>query len=246
VAVVGWFNAPGGDIPKVYGGWDIAVAKYDTLAELKWVKTLGTAADDMSGSILCDKGNIYVVYNSWAKDRQWDLKFVRLDKDGNLVGEKSYGGSGSEIVHKIIKTQDENFIILGSTDSADIEMDNARGKIDIWIIKIDAQGNILWQTRLGGSEDDLGRDIALGGDGSYWVLGATESSDGDITKHIGGGDICIFNLDDNGHLVNSETYGTLEEDQPIQILPTPTDILFLCGTKKSDIFSEPFLLKKVY
>jgi len=244
VAVVGWFNASGGDIPKVYGGWDIVVAKYDTLGELKWVKTLGAADDDMSGSILCDKGNINVVYNSWVKDRQWDLKFVTLDQDGNLIEEKSYGGSGSEIVHKIIKTHDENFIILGSTDSAEIERNNARGKIDIWIIKIDAQGNILWQTRRGGSEDDLGHDIALGRDGSYWVLGSTESHDGDVTKHIGGWDICIFNIDDHGHLVDSEIYGTLDDDQPMQILPMQTEVLFLCGTKKTDVFSEPFLIKK--
>jgi len=246
IAVAGWFNAAGGDIPKIHGGWDIIAAKYNALGERIWGTTLGSADDDMMGSILCDHGNVYIIYNSWVKGRNWDIKFFTLDVNGKIVTEKSYGGNGSEIAHKIIRTPDGNFLILGSTDSIGSEMDESRGKIDLWIIKIDLKGNIIWKTRFGGSQNDLGRDIVPGLDGSYWVLGSTESRDGDIAEHIGSWDIWVFNIDNDGHLLSSETYGTLDEDQPIQILPLQTHMLFLCGTKKSDIFSEPFLIKKEY
>lgn len=244
IAVAGWFNAAGGDISKIHGGWDILAATYNALGERIWVTSFGSADDDMMGSILCDHGNVYVIYNSWVKGRNWDIKFFTLDVHGKIVVEKSYGGHGSEIAHKIIRTQDGNFLILGSTDSVESEMGKPRGKIDLWVVKINPQGDVIWQTRFGGSENDVGRDIAIGLDGSYWLLGSTESRDGDITEHIGSWDVCVFNIDNTGHLLSSETYGTLDEDQPIQILALQTHMLFLYGTKKSDIFSEPFLIKK--
>jgi hypothetical protein len=113
-------------------------------------------------------------------------------------------------------------------------------------LKLTPQGKVLWEARLGGSENDLGHDIVMGKDDTYWVLGSSESRDGDIHDHIGGWDICIFNIDNDGQLLSSETYGTLNDDQPVQILQMPEHLLFLAGTKKSDIFSEPFLIKKDY
>jgi hypothetical protein len=246
ITVLGWVNAGGGNLPGSYGGWDIVAAQYDAHGETRWITTLGSAEDDMTGSILSRGENVYLVYNSWVKGRNWEIKFVTLNTHGKILHEKSYGGHGSELVHKVIPTPDGNFLILGSTDSIDTELGKSQGKIDIWIVKIDSAGNIIWKTRLGGSEDDLGHDIVYGLDGSYWVLGMTQSHDGDITEHIGGWDICIFKIDRNGNLTDSETYGTLNDDQPIQILAMQSSILFLSGTKRTEILSEPFFIKKDY
>jgi hypothetical protein len=216
------------------------------LGELDWVTTVGSSDDDMMGSILCERENLYVAYHSWVKGRNWDIKLVTLDRHGKIVEERSYGGRGSELVHKVIKTGDGNFVLLGSTDSIDPEIKESQGKIDLWVLKITPQGKVLWEARFGGSENELGRDIVMGKDGTYWVLGSSESRDGDIHGHIGGWDICIFRLANDGQLLSSETYGTLDDDQPVQILPTPDHLLFLSSTKKSDTFSEPFLIEKPY
>ncbi len=246
ISVLGWLDSPGLDIVNIRGGWDIFVSKYSFRGERLWAKTLGSIEDDLSGSIVCVNGKVYIVFNSWNSERRWDLQFVSLDDIGNTIVKKSYGGMGSDIANKIIKTEDDDFIILGTSESRESEMGSFKGKSDILIMKINESGEIIWTTRLGGSANDIAHDIEIGHDGFYWVLGLTESNDGDIKSHIGGWDICIFKIDEKGNLLLSETYGTLNDEQPLDILAMENSILFLAGTKLSNIFTKPLLIKKDY
>lgn len=246
ISVLGWFDTPGGVIANGYGGWDIVVASYSLEGELLWTVTLGSAEDEVSGSLLQQDDRLYVLFNSWVKGRRWDVKMVVLDAEGLIVAEKSYGGTGSDIVNDVIKTGDGNLIVLGTTDSTGPATPPTRGKIDVWIMQIDPGGEILWQARYGGSEQDLGHDISRGGNDSYWLLAASESRDGDVGRHIGSWDLWVCEIDDGGKLLETQTYGTLNQEQPAQILAGTEHIYFLGGTVLSKTFSAPFFIKEKY
>jgi hypothetical protein len=246
LAVLGWIDSSGGDILKVHGGWDIVVAKYTASGDREWVQVLGDSSDDTGGSMTCAQGKFYIVYNTWIKGRKWDFKLTVLDFKGNIIEERSYGGSGSDIAHKIIQTRDQDFLVLYSTDSMDFNAGKSHGKVDIGLVSIDPIGEILWESRLGGAQDDFGQDIVVGADGYFWVLGSTQSFDGDIQKHIGGWDVGLFKIKDNGHLLNTATYGTPNDDYPVQLIPTKEYLMVLYGKNRSKTFSQPFLIKHRY
>jgi len=243
LAVLGRFDTEGEDINEYYGGWDIIAALYSTEGELIWSRTLGSKEDDLPGSITCNNERVYIVYSTWVKERKWDIRFVTLNKNGDILHDKTFGSNGSEIVKKIIKTNDGNFIILGSVDTDNPIMGDPRGKTDVFLIKIDNNGDIIWQKRFGGEGNDFGQDVVIDKNGFYWILGLTESYNGDITEHIGGWDLLVFKIDRGGQLISSKTYGTYNDENPIQILLLDNDILFLGCTRKSEILFEPFLIK---
>ena len=67
---------------------------------------------------------------------------------------------------------------------------------DIWVIKIDSSGNILWQKCLGGSGNEIAYSIAETSDNGIILTGKTNSTDGDVTGNHGGYDLWVVKLQD--------------------------------------------------
>ena len=87
---------------------------------------------------------------------QHDVWLIKVDLDGNLLWDKKLGGSGSEAAMSIATSTDGNYYIVGGSDSddGDISDDPYYNSLDYWIIKIDGQGNILWERIVGGNNDE--------------------------------------------------------------------------------------------
>lgn len=105
-----------------------------------------------------------------------------------LTWEKTYGGSEDDWASSIIQTSDGCYIIAGETYSKGI------GKSDAWILKLDNQGNLLWEKTYGGSNGDEAWIIIQTIDGGYALAGATSS------KGAGEEDLWLIKLDENGNL----------------------------------------------
>ena len=72
---------------------------------------------------------------------------MKLDANGNVTWQKTYGGSsGDDCAHSIQQTSDGGFIVAGATSSY------GAGSFDYWVLKLDANGNIIWQKTYGGSD----------------------------------------------------------------------------------------------
>ena len=108
---------------------------------------------------------------------------------------KTYGGSGSEYSYQILQTTDGGYIKTGPTTSF------GAGGYDVWVVKLDAAGNIVWQKAYGGSADEVPNDIQQTSDGGYVVLARTASFG------QGGFDFYVLRLDSSGNIVWQRTYG---------------------------------------
>ena len=75
-----------------------------------------------------------------------DIWVLKLDRDGTITWQKTYGGSGYDDAYSIQQTSDGGYIVAGDTYSF------GAGSGDVWVLKLDQCGNITWQKTYGGSE----------------------------------------------------------------------------------------------
>lgn len=183
-----------GDISEHKGSnstGDILVIKLDASGNLLWEKTYGGKVDDIGHRIieLADGGLAVIgqtasidgdVGNPHGGDDFW---LLMLDSDGNLLWEKTYGGSLQDVARSIEVTSDGGFLIGGLSASSDGDVSANNGGNDFWIVKTDAAGNIQWAANYGGTLDDNGFVAVETSDGGYAMTGASFSSDGDVSEH---------------------------------------------------------------
>lgn len=101
----------------------------------------------------------------------------KMNANGELDWQKSFGGSGVDLLQSIQLTRDAGFILAGtSTSTADFDKKNtSKGGADYWIIKLDATGNEMWQKTIGGSGDEKLQSLLQTPDGGYIIAGSSSS-----------------------------------------------------------------------
>ncbi|MBL0340775.1 MAG: hypothetical protein IPP71_07575 [Bacteroidetes bacterium] len=129
-----------------------------------------------------------------------DIWIVKTDATGTIQWQKSFGGSKTDFSSCIIQTTDSGYVFVGTTYSSDGDLTLNMGNADIWVVKLDAAGNLQWQKSFGGTGIDLGRTIKQTFDGGF-ILGATTfSNDGDVSGNHGLSDLWLVKLDVAGNL----------------------------------------------
>ena len=98
-----------------------------------------------------------------------DIYIVKLDGSGNVSWTKTIGGSFSDYARSIIRSSDGGFVVAGYTNSF------GAGGYDIYIVKLDSLGNVLWTKTIGGSFSDYANSIIQSSDGGFVVAGETGS-----------------------------------------------------------------------
>ena len=142
-----------------------------------------------------------------------DYWLVKLDTNGNLQWQKSYGGSAADAASSVRQTSDGGYIIAGQSESNDGDVSGNHGYIDYWIVKTDSNGNLQWQKSFGGSGEDSAYYIEQSNDSGYIIVGSTESYNGDVTGFHGGyEDYWIVKTDNNGILQWEKCLGGSDSD----------------------------------
>jgi len=155
----------------------------------------------------------------------------------NIVWEKCYGGSMMEASHGSCEVFDKGIVIAADSESNDFDVHINRGSIDFYIVKIKSNGDTLWTRTFGGSNLDLGGNVAETDDSCIVFTGVTYSSDLDIINNYGNGDIFAIKLDANGNTLWKKTYGGSEIDNAYSIIPTFNGGCALFGyTGSSDFY----------
>ena len=194
-----------GDVTGNHGESDYWIIKLSTAGEIIWQKCLGGSDYDYSfwvnatpdggcivtGSSESNNGNVTGQHGTGARDDIW---IVKLDFDGIIEWQKSFGGTKDDYGRQIINTTDGNYIFTGFTYSNDGDVIFNHGNSDAWVVKINPLGEIIWQKSLGGSEDDYGSNIIELNDHSFAVLVQTYSNDGDVSFNHGSMDYWLVKL----------------------------------------------------
>ncbi len=123
---------------------------------------------------------------------------VKMDSTGAIQWTQCFSGPAHDVIRKVLQTDDGNYVCIARTlsDSGNITCNHSVDTADIWIARLDAGGNILWDRCLGGSGIDDVRDALIDTDGGLVVVAASTSSDGDALGYHGGGDAWVVKFED--------------------------------------------------
>jgi len=184
---------------------------------------LGGATDSTGGDVSGWNGNA-------------DFWIVRTDASGNMLWEKTYGGTEEDAFMDFTATQDGGFLLCGYTYSNDGDVTLNRGFNDGWIIKINSTGDLIWQQTYGGISADAFIAVIGEDNGDFLIAGQSSSVDGDIAGSIGGGDIWVLRIDSTGQIKSSSNYGGTNSDFPRDIIRTSDGgHLIIGGSFSNDI-----------
>ncbi|MEN8913584.1 MAG: hypothetical protein ABF257_07015 [Polaribacter sp.] len=190
------------DITNNKGSYDFWVVKSEAGGNMIWEKSFGgSEIDEARGIVSTDDGSHIIVGDTRSNEQDVslnngaaDLWMIKISDDGDLIWNRSIGGSNFDVSRSINKTSDNGFIIAGSSRSSDGDVARNQGQNDAWIVKIDTNGQLLWETTVGGSNIDFAYDAVQLANGTIIAVGETSSSDGDITENKGFTDLLIIKL----------------------------------------------------
>ncbi|HNQ61137.1 MAG TPA: PKD domain-containing protein [Bacteroidia bacterium] len=220
---------------------EIPAAKAAAPPILEWQKCLGGSSQDMPVRLI--KGNdnyIYTLGSTGSNDGDvainkgsLDLWVTKQDSLGNLIWEKSYGGSNMDVGTGIIQLASGGFILSGYTSSTNGDVIGNHGNFDAWVLEIDPLGNIIWQKTIGGSQVDLSYTIEITQDGGYIIGGGTYSNDGDVSGNHGDQDFWLVKLSAQGTIQWQRALGGSGLDVCYSVKETDNGEIIACGSSNS-------------
>ncbi|MBK7752467.1 MAG: T9SS type A sorting domain-containing protein [Flavobacteriales bacterium] len=210
--------------------------------ELLWQSTRGGSASDFAEDIQLTADGGYIVGGGSASGNgdvtgphgHFDAWIVRLDPNGGLLWQRTLGGTGEDYCRSIQQTPDSGFIFIGETHSNNGDVSGNHGFVDVWVVKLDASGDMEWQHPYGGSGNDYGNDIRNTPDGGYVFTGYTASNNGDVGTYLGVYDMWVVKLDSAGQIEWEHSYGGSDGDQGQAIEQTVDGGYVVTGATRSN------------
>ncbi len=165
---------------------DTFIAKLDTNGNYLWAKKAGGSSSDFGSSIAIDSnGNCYVsgsfAFSAYfgtttlSNIGNFDVFIAKLDTSGNFLWARQAGGIGNDYVFGIATDSSGNSFVSGlfnGTATYGSTTFTSSGETDIFIAKLDTNGNYLWAKKAGGSSSDFGSSIATDSNGNSYVTGS--------------------------------------------------------------------------
>lgn len=206
---------------------NIWLIKTDSQGNEEWNRTYGVRYGwpmaDLGGSFqqTSDSGYIIVGHRYTRTSDYPDLHLIKTDQQGNEEWNRTYGGPLADFGRSAQQTPDGGYIIAGSTYSY------GKGGYDMYLIKVDQQGEEEWNRTFGGPLGDYAHSVQQTLDGGYIIAGQTGS--------IGAGnyDMYLIKTDSHGYEEWEKTYGGVEIDYAYSLQQTSDGGYILVGSTSS-------------
>lgn len=198
----------------------VSIAKFDG-------KSTATSKADLFSKSEKSRGNM-------------DYWVVKLNKEGNIEWQKTYGGQYADLLRSMEQTSDNGYILAGYSNSpiSGEKTEDSKGAGDYWIVKIDDSGVIQWQKTYGADGDDQPYVIHQTADGGY-VIGGNSDSKNALTTQGGivsnGTDLWLLKLDQEGSVDWSKTFDFGKVDILTSLVENNDHSLLIGGYAKSEI-----------
>lgn len=247
-AILGYSFSTDGDISQNAGLQDYWLVKLDANGNISWEKSFGYQGADSGISMIetndqgflitgildvtasGGEGNSSRTANRHAGGDYWVLK---LNNSGSLEWSRYFGGNFTDTPYGVIQTDDNGYIVAGSSDSEDTDISSNIGTYDFWVIKVSHSGNLVWETSFGGSQIDEARGIVKADDGSYIIAGDTRSNDNNISQNKGGADLWLVKISPSGNIIWEKTIGGSSFDVARAIKKSKKNGFLLSGSSRS-------------
>jgi len=218
----GGFLLVGGTNSTESGDWNVYLVRTNYLGDTIWAKSYGGDMDDRGyGAVCVQDGFLVVGATKSFSGGDWDVYILKIDDEGNLVEQHVYGGSGDDYGLYITEVSTGGYVVAGYTTSI------GTGDRDFYIIKIDEEGDLLWERAYGGNEIETAYRIRETSDGGFLVVGYTSS--------FGSGfdDIYLIKLDPEGYVVWRKILGGPDFDSGYDVITTSDGAILVVGSTES-------------
>lgn len=198
---------------------DVWIMKLDAGLNVTWSKYFTDGANEYAYAVIetTDNGFVFagdVDYATLVDDLgqsinyQFDAYIAKLDQKGKSVWKKCYGGDDYDRANDIVQAEDGGFIVAGHTQSYGAKYTpGPNAKKDIWIFKLNAEGEMEWELLYGEEDGTDGMySITRSNDGGYVSAGFTES------YGAGGFDAIIMKINGSGKIEWTKTFGDTKID----------------------------------
>jgi len=214
--VAGWTYSFGS------GEHDVYILKLNAIREVEWQKTFGEEYSQGGANSIQQTTDGGYIVAGWTKsfDSREDVYILKLNSKGQLEWEKTFGGKADDEANSIQQTTDGGYIVAGWTESF------GSGEADVYILKLNAKGDLEWEKTFDGWGDDEAISIQQTTDGGYIVAGWTESFE---TRE----DVYILKLNSKGQLEWQKTFGGEDSDGVVSIQQTKDGGYIVAGWTKS-------------
>ncbi len=228
-------------LAALHAGGDYWAIKLNANGEKEWSQFFGGTFTDTPYDVVETSDNSFIIVGSSDSDDvdiknnngTYDFWVVKLSNTGDLIWEKSFGGSEIDEAWGIVATNDGNFIIVGDTRSNDKDVTINKGAADVFVLKITPDGDALWKKSFGGSSFDTARSISKTSDDGFLISGSSRSSDGDILKNNGQNDALVLKLTTNGDLEWQTTVGGANVDLAFDVVQLNDNSIVAVGESSS-------------
>jgi hypothetical protein len=176
---------------------DILLTRNSNIGTVIWQKTFGGINAEIGNGLvqLADSSLVFTGFSNSYGNGGYDAIIIKTDANGNLIWQKTFGGIDWDFGYSISKTLDGNLIVCGATYSF------RQGTRDAFILKLDYNGNFLWNRIYGGSKEDDLKKIIQTADGGYIAVGTTMSYGDSL------GDIWVTRFNSSGDSIWFKTQG---------------------------------------
>lgn len=199
----------------------------------KFYVVYGGAGDDVAYDIKQSKDGNYVLTgsSSSAGNGQTDLYLMKIDQMGRKLWERYIGGAGSEVGRSILLLEDSGYVVTGFTSSF------GNGGYDLYLIRTDKTGNLIWQRTIGGTDWDFGYASAFTSNTEIMVTGYSYQN--------GNQDLLLAKIDTTGSIIWEKRIGGVFEEAGYGLYSPDGSNFFITGLTKSmgDPDGDVYLLK---
>lgn len=171
------------------------VAAYAATSD-KWSRNYGGLDYEYAKAVvqMSDGGYAFAGYIITLSPPDDDAWLVRIDSNGNMMWNRTFGGSSNDMAYALVKTSDGGFAFAGHTASY-----SSNQVVQLWLAKTDSEGTMLWNKTYG--DDAEAFALLQTGDGGYAVAG-----------RFGQADAWLIKTDLNGNVEWNKTYGGMQMD----------------------------------
>jgi hypothetical protein len=198
---------------------DVFIMKMKSTGDTLWTQLYGGLSNEHSYSI-DTTGDGFIITGftkSFERKGLYDAYVVKTDLDGNIQWSQVYGGDHHDR-GQVIKKVDDGYIIGGSS------MSSGAGLMDLFLCKLDLEGNWLWAKTYGTELDETTSAMSLSSDNGFLLIGITNSP-----EDVGGTDLIAVKTDENGDTLWTGIWGGPELESGASIIQTSDNHYALVG-----------------